>query len=138
MGCDNLDSIKYTHSDLSINYINVSTNSADYSPPDYKTIDTAWNLFDTTFLVGTASVQETAIQTFLNIYPNPTSHLLNLPTLEDARELCIFNTMGQIVFREESIISQSIDVGSLTKGFYYLTLYDKDRNKIGQGRFYKE
>lgn len=138
MGCDNLDSIKYTHSDMSINYINVSTNSAGYSPPDYKTIDTAWNLFDTTFLVATASVKEHDILAELILYPNPTSHCLNIPKTAEAKELSIYNSMGQIILHEESSIPQSIDVSSFAKGFYFLTLYDKDRSKIGQGCFYKE
>ena len=138
-GSTTFDTIKYSNPYSDVNYFYVSTSCVkewlDATGKHMK--DTVWNQFDTTFLVGTASVKE-QIKVQLILYPNPTSQYLNLPKISEAKELSIYNTIGQVVLHQESNISQSLDVSNFTKGFYFLTLYDKDRNRIGQGRFYKE
>lgn len=138
-GSTTFDTIKYSNPYSDVNYFYVSTSCVkewlDATGKHMK--DTVWNQFDTTFLVGTASVKE-QIKVQLILYPNPTSQYLNLPKISEAKELSIYNTIGQVVLHQESNISQSLDVSNFTKGFYFLTLYDKDRNRIGQGSFYKE
>jgi hypothetical protein len=71
---------------------------------DYLTIDSLTNIKESFYL---------------NLYPNPTSHYLNISasvywTLE------LFNVQGTLVFKEksDSLINQKIDVSYLPKGFY--------------------
>jgi hypothetical protein len=71
------------------------------------------------------------------IYPNPASNSINLSIA--ANELKVYNTLGQIVLQTSNIAAhQPISVSELCSGLYYLVLYDKEQNKIGVGRFYKE
>ena len=137
MGCSSSDYIYYTNPYSDIKYITVSSGYIS-GPSSFPERDTSKNLFDSTFVLGTSTINDKIVQNLFNLYPNPTSQYLNLPKIAEAKELSIYNTMGQVVLHQESNISQSLDVSSFTKGFYFLTLYDKNRNKIAQGRFYKE
>lgn len=130
------DSVKYTNKDLGINYFTVTTNYFDNPgvPPED---DTTRNLYDTTFYVGTSSVKEQNVIKVLSIYPNPTNTSISLPIA--ASELIVYNTFGQVVLQSKDIAAQqSIPVNQLSSGLYFVAVFDKEKNKVGAGKFYKE
>lgn len=138
-GSSSFDSCKYTNTNSSINYFNVSTNYIEQYGWDtgVATFDTFLHVFDTTFYIGTASVKEQNEVKALAIYPNPTSTSISLPIA--ANELLVYNSYGQVVLQAKDIAAQqSIPVSQLSSGFYFVAVFDKEKNKVGVGKFYKE
>lgn len=71
------------------------------------------------------------------IYPNPTQQSIHLSIA--ASELIIYNTLGQIVLKVNTVAAEkAILVGELNNGLYFVKVYDKEKNKVGVGKFYKE
>jgi hypothetical protein len=138
MGCDDFDSIKYTHTDMTINYINVSTNTANYSPPDYKTIDTTWNLFDSTFLVGKANIKNQSTASDLSIYPNPSNGKIivsasNIP--KGVIQASIYDLLGRLVYQSALSLKDNkaeLSIPSNNGAIYILEL------KEASGSVYRE
>jgi hypothetical protein len=101
MGCDDFDSIKYTYTDMTINYINVSTNIAKFAS-DYVHTDTTWNLFDSTFLVGKAGIKNQSNASGFSIYPNPSNGKMivsasNIP--KGVIKASIYDVLGRLVYQ---------------------------------------
>ena len=135
-GCSRTEFIKYTNLFSDINYFNVSTNTFDYYLDEFHT-DTTWNLYDTTFYVGTSSIKEQTPKQLLTIYPNPTNTSISLPIA--ASELIVYNTFGQVVLQAKDIAAQQpLPVSHLSGALYFVAVYDKEKNKIGVAKFYKE
>ena len=133
------DSCKYTNTNTSINYFNVSSNYVTKFGSDTTKVDldTFWNQHDTTFYIGTASIKEQNAVKVLSIYPNPTSTAISLPIA--ANELLVYNNYGQVVLQAKDIAAQqSIPVNQLSSGLYFVAVFDKEKNKVGAGKFYKE
>ena len=138
-GSSSYDSAKYTNTNSGINYFNVSSNYITQFGWDTGVValDTFWNQHDTTFYVGTSNIKEQNSVKALTIYPNPTSTYISLPIT--ASELRIYNTYGQVVVQTNNVATQQpITVAQLSSGLYYIAVYDKERNKVGVGKFYKE
>ena len=138
-GGSSFDSCKYTNTNSGINYFNVSSNylTAFGSDTGKIVIDTFWNRHDTTFYIGTASIKEQNAVKALAIYPNPTSTAISLPIA--ANELLVYNSFGQVVLQAKEIVAQQpILVSQLNSGLYFVAVFDKEKNKIGVGKFYKE
>lgn len=77
-----------------------------------------------------------AVESF-KVYPNPAQHSIHLSIA--ANELKVFNTLGQIVLQTNNISAhQSIPVSQLNSGLYFVAVFDKEKNKIGVAKFYKE
>lgn len=71
------------------------------------------------------------------VYPNPAQHSIHLSIA--ANELKVFNTLGQIVLQTNNISAQQpITVSQLSNGLYFVAVFDKEKNKIGVAKFYKE
>ncbi len=59
----------------------------------------------------------------VNIYPNPTSRILNLQSVEGINEVVIFNTLGQVVMRKSGNgESMQLDLANLANGNYTLLI----------------
>ena len=140
LGCNSRDTINYINLFGGVNYFNISTGSISNIRDDsgvFILSDTLWNQFDTTFYVGTSNIKEQNAVKALTIYPNPASSSISLPIA--ASELRIYNTYGQVVVQTNNVATQQpITVAQLSSGLYYIAVYDKERNKVGVGKFYKE
>ena len=134
MGCGSADTINYTNPFSGINYINVSSNEIKGFSPG----DTTFNEFDTTFDLSATSIKHVSDNaTQLGIYPNPASTAISLPIA--ANELIVYNTFGQVVLQAHNTkAQQQIDVAQLRNGLYFVAVYDKEKNKVGAAKFYKE
>ena len=138
-GSETFDSVKYSNPYTDINYFKVSTSCVkEYIDAGGMHVkDTVWNQFDTTFYIGTATIKEQNALKALAIYPNPTSTAISLPIA--ANELLVYNTYGQVVLQAKEIVAQqSIPISQLSSGLYFIAVFDKEKNKIGVGKFYKE
>ena len=62
------------------------------------------------------------------IYPNPTSEKVVFPKVEKNKRYRIINSIGQVV-REGKIIENNLDIGTLSKGVYFIQIFQADRNK---------
>jgi len=60
----------------------------------------------------------------INIYPNPTSNILNINTTLPNFQLTIFDRTGKVVFQKSN--SLSLDISNLAKGLYVLKLLDQN------------
>ena len=71
------------------------------------------------------------------VYPNPTSNTIHLTIA--ANELKVYNTYGQVVIQTNYISAQQpISVSQLSNGLYFVAAFDKEKNKVGVAKFYKE
>lgn len=62
-----------------------------------------------------------------NIFPNPTSDIINIKWIENCN-LSIFNTLGQIILQANN--TKTIDVSSLPKGVYLIKIFDGENSSI--------
>lgn len=71
------------------------------------------------------------------VYPNPAQHSIHISIA--ANELKVYNTLGQIVLQASNISAQQpITISNIKSGLYYIAVYDKEKNKVGVAKFYKE
>ncbi len=73
----------------------------------------------------------------LNIYPNPSSNVLNIGLEEDEmwQRIEIINTLGQVVKKEN--FAKSLDIQKLPAGMYYLKIYGVN-SRLLQTKFFKK
>lgn len=136
MACGSKDTIKYTNTFIGVNYFTIASGEI-HGPTLTPEKDTVLKQFDTTFYVGTSSIKEQNAIKKLSIYPNPTSIAISLPIA--ANELLVYNIFGQIVLQANNISAQQpIPVSQLSSDLYFIAAFDKEKNKIGAGKFFKE
>lgn len=56
-----------------------------------------------------------------DVYPNPSSSIINITSIDKIDAVEIYNLMGNLVLKSEN--TQSIDVSNLSKGMYFLTIF---------------
>lgn len=66
------------------------------------------------------------------VYPNPTTGMLHLPSVAEARSLELFDAMGRIVRRASYTTILSMD--ELREGLYMLVVRDRAGREIGRNR----
>ncbi|MEZ4804154.1 MAG: T9SS type A sorting domain-containing protein [Bacteroidia bacterium] len=76
---------------------------------------TEFNLYE-----ATLSLDENTISSLLNMYPNPVQNMLNINSETEILEVLIYDMQGKLVL--ESGKSNTIDVNSLNKGVYVVTV----------------
>lgn len=69
----------------------------------------------------------------INVYPNPTSGILNISNLDliQVKNITIYNQLGQILLENKNSINQ-IDVSNLSEGLYILTIETTDNKKYSE------
>lgn len=73
----------------------------------------------------------------LNIYPNPTSSILNVNFNETIKELKIVNQLGQtLILKSPNSNNASLNVGEFPKGIYYVIVKNKNE-KVASNKFMK-
>ena len=73
-------------------------------------------------LITTLSTAQSEIQKF-RIYPNPTSSILNVNSVQNNYSIKIFNLMGQLVFSQDSNVGiQNINLSTLSPSMYFIEL----------------
>jgi hypothetical protein len=63
----------------------------------------------------------------INVYPNPTVNTISIDVLEDVKNLTyhLYNAEGKLVLTDKLSQNNLIDVASLNKGKYFLSVFDK-------------
>ncbi|WP_418638220.1 T9SS type A sorting domain-containing protein [Winogradskyella sp.] len=74
--------------------------------------------------------EEVSLET-LNVYPNPTSDVLNIKSSQDVDNVTVFNLLGQNVanFTKNEINNSSIDLSELSKGLYLVKISSGTKTK---------
>lgn len=89
--------------------------------------------------VGVINSISTAIATHelqkINSYPNPATHILNIPAGLSG-ELRISNPIGQIILQNDNYQGQEITISDISTGYYYLQLINN--STIYQSTFIKQ
>lgn len=76
---------------------------------------------------GTLAVAETRNVKSVHIYPNPVDDMLNIMNVSSDASYEIFSTPGQLISKG-TVGDGKINVSSLTKGVYFVTISGKDIN----------
>lgn len=127
-----------------INSINFSSNvSKNYNPnycyiKDMDTISVFWQSYaNSSFRIINSFAKAINSNNKLNIYPNPSSNVLNIELEEDKmwQRIELINTLGKVV-KEESF-AKSLDIQSLPAGMYYLKIYGVN-SRLLQTKFFKK
>lgn len=58
----------------------------------------------------------------IKLYPNPTYGIIRIETEEEIEQASIYNLLGQIVFRDTSIIDKKININHLDQGIYIIKI----------------
>ncbi|MEP1487432.1 MAG: T9SS type A sorting domain-containing protein, partial [Algibacter sp.] len=99
---------------VNLNWINVTSFTVTTTAPA-----TAQMAFDDLIVsVSTLSISANNIQKTL-IYPNPVENILTIKNVSDIISVDIYNNLGQRVLQSKQ---NSIDMGHLTKGLYFLQI----------------
>ena len=72
---------------------------------------------------GPLSVEKNKVNLF-SLYPNPTSALLNIKSIQPISEINIYNNLGQLLLRAEN--TNQVDVTSLSQGIYLINIKDEN------------
>ena len=82
-------------------------------------------------------LQEELVENTIEIYPNPTSNILNININEVSKDLDLhfINITGSILYQGKATSTQGsynsqIDTSNFTKGIYYLRLYNDTENFV--------
>ena len=98
---------------------------------DYRVYDTELSRTEINLFLGkdVSSVQILEHESLFNIYPVPNDGVFNIETSEvGLSKLVIRNTLGQIVHNQFVNQSETIDISSLPKGMYFVSLTDSNAN----------
>lgn len=82
------------------------------------------------------STNETELEKFVTIFPNPSTSVLNIHTTFQNFHVQIFNINGQLILSRENCYT--IDISDLPNGMYYFKLQDKKSNQIITKKFIHE
>ncbi|MBE9485156.1 MAG: T9SS type A sorting domain-containing protein [Bacteroidetes bacterium] len=78
------------------------------------------------FLISSIGTEEIQVEDNLNIYPNPTTGLINIKTEEQINELFIIDLSGKIIMAKSTTSEMSkINISSFQKGIYVLVVRTK-------------
>jgi hypothetical protein len=81
------------------------------------------------FRVGTLGIEE-PIAEALNIYPNPTTGIIRIETLNNFN-ISIYDMMGKLVIHSNDMLPNSvIDMGHLQKGIYIAKVIEGDKSYL--------
>lgn len=72
------------------------------------------------------SIEENTLQSKINIYPNPANNYINIAKENDLNDLgiTIYNSIGQILYNEQKIISNNkqIDISTFSSGLLFIKI----------------
>ncbi len=65
----------------------------------------------------------------ISIYPNPSKGIVHFEGINDRADVQVFDLNGQLVFQQNNVdLRAGLNLSSLEKGLYYLTIQDRKRN----------
>lgn len=82
--------------------------------------------FKTYSLYFTVNVLSTPKTEHIQLYPNPTSNILNISGLEKPASAKIVNVSGKVIQQFNNLKNQQIDVSSVEPGVYYFIIDNKE------------
>jgi polyhydroxybutyrate depolymerase len=100
---------------------------------DINASNELWSFFNSHTLCSTLGLEEQTTQSKVSIFPNPVKNKLNI-NVSDNNEILINTIYGQEVIRLQN--KNQIDVSSLAKGIYILTVVQEGNTHIQ--KFIKE
>lgn len=91
-----------------------------------------------TYIVGeTTSTSFQDINNKINIYPNPSSQVINIMDDKEVSELIFYNLIGKKIRRVKHSPGQSHDVSDLDRGIYLIRMLNKEHNILKVSRLTK-
>ena len=108
----------------------IQVDDVTFSTTNWMSIDPA-NTFSENCV--TASVDDLTLTDF-SIYPNPSTHIINIKTLNKIKEAVIYGVLGEKVLKTNT---QNIDISKLNRGIYLIKVTTTD-DKVGVKRFVKK
>ena len=108
----------------------IQVDDVAFSTTNWTSIDPA-NTFSEN--CATASVEDLKLTDF-SIYPNPSTHTINIKTLNKIKEAVIYSILGEKVLNTNT---QNIDISKLNRGIYLIKVTTTD-DKVGVKRFVKK
>lgn len=90
----------------------------------------------TVIITNSLSTSEVGVKNVINIYPNPATDFLNVTKVSDRATYKIYSTDGQLISKG-TVTKQKIDVSSLEKGIYIISISDTG-NEVINTKFIKK
>ncbi len=85
---------------------------------------------------GLVKTEESLQLTYLLVFPNPASDILNISGMQTALDIIIYDLSGKIQFDLTSFEGGLIDISNLASGIYFLRMQnDKESQMV---KFIKE
>jgi hypothetical protein len=84
---------------------------------------------ETQTVVGNALANQQFSVSAFKVYPNPVKNLLNIQSKEVPNKIEIFDTNGRLL-QSATIISNQVDVSSLSSGTYFVKIYSKENSGV--------
>lgn len=80
------------------------------------------------------SMEEHFASEKINLYPNPTNGIINIPSQFAINKIVIYDLSGKVLF-EKALQTSTVDIQNLTSGMYLIKLFAEDKNY--QAKFVK-
>ncbi|MES2587442.1 MAG: N-acetylmuramoyl-L-alanine amidase [Bacteroidota bacterium] len=66
----------------------------------------------------------------ISVFPNPTTHILNILGMEAGKDIQIYDLRGQVVITKKSELENAIDVSELINGIYFVGVLENDKQVL--------
>ncbi len=78
-------------------------------------------------------------QNEIKIYPNPAQNILYIEGLDFGSSIFVYNNLGKLVFSNSTNLKkESLSLDNLSKGHYYINIYNKNNELIKNEKIIKE
>jgi hypothetical protein len=88
------------------------------------------------FSYNITNINEISENYSLSIFPNPTSSDITIKSSLKFTKIKILNTIGEMILSQEN--TSTVSVSTLSKGIYFIELYDETSTLLKIGKFIKE
>ena len=86
----------------------------------------------------TSSAAFQDIDNNINIYPNPSSHMLNIKEDKEVSDIIIYNLIGKKIRNVKHSPGMSHDISDLERGIYLIRMLNKEQNILKVSRLTKK
>tara|TARA_R110002051_G_scaffold69946_1_gene125784 strand:+ start:18551 stop:19501 length:951 start_codon:yes stop_codon:yes gene_type:complete len=87
------------------------------------------NTLEYSFISTTLGFESTSLTSF-ELYPNPTSDIVNIKFNKDIASLIVFDLMGRKVLETQNVINKKISIGEFQSGTYLFNIKDFEGKTI--------
>lgn len=73
-----------------------------------------------------ATEDQSTVSATVNIYPNPSSDIITIASINELQSIALYNTRGEELYTSDQIQRGTFDISLLVSGIYFIKVQDKE------------